>query len=112
MGYFSTCHYKFRILPLLIILLLMQVRHVVFLLCQFVNYMEVTRLPVYCPSEQEKDDPKLYADNIRKLMASEVCAFFCISKWEYGWTYNWIDLYYSNAVETLSYLVVSILFAG
>ncbi|XP_021283712.1 lysophospholipid acyltransferase LPEAT1 isoform X1 [Herrania umbratica] len=47
------------------------VRHVVFLLCQFVNHMEVTRLPVYYPSQQEKDDPKLYANNVRRLMASE-----------------------------------------
>ncbi|XVE94754.1 hypothetical protein REPUB_Repub02eG0036200 [Reevesia pubescens] len=47
------------------------VRHVVFLLCQFVNHMEVTRLPVYYPSQQEKDDSKLYANNVRRLMASE-----------------------------------------
>ncbi|KAG9153046.1 hypothetical protein Leryth_012312 [Lithospermum erythrorhizon] len=47
------------------------VRHVIFLLCQFVNHLEVTRLPVYCPSQQEQDDPKLYADNVRKLMARE-----------------------------------------
>ncbi|MED6197389.1 Lysophospholipid acyltransferase lpeat1 [Stylosanthes scabra] len=47
------------------------VRHVIFLLCQFVNYMEVIRLPVYYPSQQEKDDPKLYANNVRRLMATE-----------------------------------------
>ncbi|XWS25729.1 hypothetical protein CRYUN_Cryun27aG0092600 [Craigia yunnanensis] len=47
------------------------VRHVVFLLCQLVNHMEVTRFPVYYPSQQEKDDPKLYANNVRRLMASE-----------------------------------------
>ncbi|KAA8537663.1 hypothetical protein F0562_027347 [Nyssa sinensis] len=46
-------------------------RHVLFLLCQFVNHIEVTRLPVYYPSQQEKDDPKLYADNVRRLMAHE-----------------------------------------
>ncbi|KAK8457992.1 hypothetical protein SEVIR_3G281700v4 [Setaria viridis] len=46
-------------------------RHVFLLLCQFVNYVEVTHLPVYYPSEQEKDDPKLYANNVRKLMAVE-----------------------------------------
>lgn len=45
----------------------------ILLLCQFVNYLEVTRLPVYYPSQQEKDYPKLYADNVRKLMAHEVC---------------------------------------
>ncbi|KAL0360711.1 UNVERIFIED_CONTAM: Lysophospholipid acyltransferase LPEAT1 [Sesamum radiatum] len=47
------------------------VRHVILLLCQFANYMEVTQLPVYRPSEQEKEDPKLYAENVRKLMAQE-----------------------------------------
>ncbi|KAK6939500.1 Phospholipid/glycerol acyltransferase, partial [Dillenia turbinata] len=47
------------------------VRHVVLLLCQFVNHIEVIKLPVYHPSQQEKDDPKLYANNVRKLMASE-----------------------------------------
>ncbi|KAL7207778.1 hypothetical protein ACSBR1_029680 [Camellia fascicularis] len=47
------------------------VRHILLLLCQFVNYLEVTRLPVYSPSQQEKDDPKLYAENVRRLMARE-----------------------------------------
>lgn len=50
-----------------------QVRHVILILCQFVNYMEVTQLPIYYPSQQEQDDPKLYANNVRRLMASEVC---------------------------------------
>lgn len=47
------------------------VRHVILLLCQFVNYMTVTRLPVYYPSQEEKDNPKLYAENVRRLMARE-----------------------------------------
>ncbi|KAJ9166119.1 hypothetical protein P3X46_020910 [Hevea brasiliensis] len=47
------------------------VRHVIFLLCQFINYIEVKRLPVYYPSQEEKDDPKLYACNVRRLMARE-----------------------------------------
>ncbi|XP_015693110.2 lysophospholipid acyltransferase LPEAT1-like isoform X2 [Oryza brachyantha] len=46
-------------------------RHVFLLLCQFVNYLEVVHLPVYYPSEQEKEDPRLYANNVRKLMAVE-----------------------------------------
>ncbi|KAL3372062.1 hypothetical protein AABB24_008551 [Solanum stoloniferum] len=46
-------------------------RHVILLLCQFVNYMEATWLPVYYPSQQEKDDPRLYAENVRRLMAHE-----------------------------------------
>ncbi|KAK8683797.1 hypothetical protein V6N13_039844 [Hibiscus sabdariffa] len=47
------------------------VRHVVLLLCQFVNHMEVIQLPIYYPSQQEKDDPKQYANNVRRLMATE-----------------------------------------
>ncbi|XP_062099026.1 lysophospholipid acyltransferase LPEAT1 isoform X2 [Humulus lupulus] len=47
------------------------VRHVILLLCQFVNYLEVTRLPIYYPNEQEKNDPKLFADNVRRFMAKE-----------------------------------------
>ncbi|KAL6508563.1 hypothetical protein OROGR_023274 [Orobanche gracilis] len=46
-------------------------RHVILLLSQFVNYIEVTQLPVYSPSEQEKEDPSLYAENVRNLMARE-----------------------------------------
>ncbi|XP_020577613.1 lysophospholipid acyltransferase LPEAT1 isoform X2 [Phalaenopsis equestris] len=46
-------------------------RHVILLLCQFINYIEVTRLPVYYPSDEEEGDPKLFASNVRKLMASE-----------------------------------------
>ncbi|KAM7257983.1 hypothetical protein ACFE04_013724 [Oxalis oulophora] len=47
------------------------IRHLILLLCQFVNHMEVTRLPIYYPSQEEKDDPKLYAANVRRLMATE-----------------------------------------
>eukprot|EP00250_Pteridium_aquilinum_P001857 c12064_g1_i1 orf=461-1867(-) len=47
------------------------VRHVILLLCQFINFLEVHWLPVYIPSEKEKADPKLYASNVRTLMALE-----------------------------------------
>lgn len=46
-------------------------RHVVLMLCQFVNYLEVVWLPVYVPSEKEKSNPRLYATNVRNLMALE-----------------------------------------
>nr|XP_043616305.1 lysophospholipid acyltransferase LPEAT1-like [Erigeron canadensis] len=46
-------------------------RHVILLLCQFVNYITVTRLPLYHPSQEEKENPKLYAENVRRLMARE-----------------------------------------
>eukprot|EP01094_Clydonella_sp_ATCC50884_P015226 TRINITY_DN25811_c0_g1_i1.p1 TRINITY_DN25811_c0_g1~~TRINITY_DN25811_c0_g1_i1.p1 ORF type:complete len:508 (+),score=126.07 TRINITY_DN25811_c0_g1_i1:156-1679(+) len=39
-------------------------------LCQFVNYMEVEYLPVYTPSEQEKQNPSLFASNVRREMAT------------------------------------------
>ncbi|KAF4363264.1 hypothetical protein G4B88_016075 [Cannabis sativa] len=47
------------------------VRHVMLLLCQFVNHLEVTRLPIYYPQEHEKDDPKLFADSVRRFMSKE-----------------------------------------
>jgi 1-acyl-sn-glycerol-3-phosphate acyltransferase len=39
------------------------------LFTQFRNYVEITHLPIYYPSEDEKKDPELYAENVRKLMA-------------------------------------------
>ncbi|KAF9668653.1 hypothetical protein SADUNF_Sadunf14G0026000 [Salix dunnii] len=45
--------------------------HVFYLFCQFINHMEAIWLPVYYPSQEEKDDPKLYASNVRRLMARE-----------------------------------------
>ncbi|XP_056156632.1 lysophospholipid acyltransferase LPCAT4 [Lampris incognitus] len=36
---------------------------------QFYTHMTVEYLPVYTPSQEEKDDPNLYADNVQKLMA-------------------------------------------
>lgn len=39
------------------------------LLCQFANYLDVTILPLYTPSEEERRDPALYASNMRKHMA-------------------------------------------
>jgi lysophosphatidylcholine acyltransferase/lyso-PAF acetyltransferase len=38
-------------------------------LCQFVNTLSVEYLPVYNPSEEERKDPSLYAENVRKAMA-------------------------------------------
>nr|KAJ0185221.1 hypothetical protein LSAT_V11C900495130 [Lactuca sativa] len=37
----------------------------------YLGSMSVTRLPVYYPSQEEKDNPKLYAENVRRLMARE-----------------------------------------
>ena len=38
-------------------------------LCQFSVKAKLTYLPVYCPSEKEKEDPKLFAKNVRNVMA-------------------------------------------
>ncbi|XP_036081720.1 lysophosphatidylcholine acyltransferase 1 isoform X2 [Rousettus aegyptiacus] len=38
-------------------------------LCQFHNRVEIEFLPVYRPSEEEKEDPALYANNVRRVMA-------------------------------------------
>lgn len=59
------------------LLVLVQVRHVCLLLCQFINYLEVIRLPVYCPTAKECSDPKFYAENVRRLMAAEVIPATC-----------------------------------
>ncbi|XP_030194567.1 lysophospholipid acyltransferase LPCAT4 isoform X1 [Gadus morhua] len=37
---------------------------------QFYTRVTVEYLPVYTPSQEEKDDPNLYANNVQKLMAS------------------------------------------
>eukprot|EP00803_Ostreobium_quekettii_P008157 evm.model.scf_3012.1 EVM.evm.TU.scf_3012.1 scf_3012:3275-11455(+) len=48
--------------------------HVLRVLCQFYNAVDVHILPPYMPSEAEKKDPMLYANNVRKLMADTLKA--------------------------------------
>ncbi|XP_075442055.1 lysophosphatidylcholine acyltransferase 1 isoform X2 [Ascaphus truei] len=38
-------------------------------LCQFHNFVEIEFLPIYTPSEEEKKNPALYANNVRRIMA-------------------------------------------
>ncbi|XP_029825830.2 lysophosphatidylcholine acyltransferase 1 isoform X2 [Ixodes scapularis] len=38
-------------------------------LCQLRTNMEIEYMPVYIPSSEEKKDPKLFAENVRRLMA-------------------------------------------
>ncbi|KAK0153559.1 Lysophosphatidylcholine acyltransferase 1 [Merluccius polli] len=38
-------------------------------LCQLHNSIEIEYLPVYVPSEEEKSDPALFANNVRQVMA-------------------------------------------
>ncbi|CAC5357373.1 LPCAT1_2 [Mytilus coruscus] len=41
-------------------------------LCQFNNKLELEFLPVYNPNEEEKQDPTLYASNVRQKMAESL----------------------------------------
>lgn len=38
-------------------------------LAQFHTFIEIEYLPVYVPSEEEKKNPKLYAQNVQQLMS-------------------------------------------
>ncbi|KAJ3585306.1 hypothetical protein NHX12_014027, partial [Muraenolepis orangiensis] len=40
--------------------------------CQVYTNVTVEYLPVYTPSQEEKDEPSLYAENVRKLMAKSL----------------------------------------
>eukprot|EP01126_Amoeba_proteus_P011352 TRINITY_DN14569_c0_g3_i5.p1 TRINITY_DN14569_c0_g3~~TRINITY_DN14569_c0_g3_i5.p1 ORF type:complete len:377 (-),score=81.55 TRINITY_DN14569_c0_g3_i5:127-1257(-) len=46
------------------------------MLLQFVNWVEIEFLPVYVPDEEEKADPIIYAENVRKYM-SKACGVPC-----------------------------------
>lgn len=41
------------------------------ILSQFANHVEYYRMPVYYPSEEEKTNPRLYADNVHDLMLTK-----------------------------------------
>ena len=44
-------------------------RHLLLTLCQFSNTMCVEWLPCHFPSQQEREDPRLFAENVRRGMA-------------------------------------------
>ena len=44
--------------------------------CQFVQRMEVKFLPVYKPTEAERKDATLYANNMQRLLASHLGMYF------------------------------------
>lgn len=46
--------------------------HLVRLMCQWRNELEITILPPYVPTDEEKSTPKLYAENVRAQMAKAV----------------------------------------
>lgn len=51
-------------------------RHIFLMLCNVFHTVTCYKLPVYYPSEAEKKDPILYANNVRKAM---VCCFLVFS---------------------------------
>jgi lysophosphatidylcholine acyltransferase/lyso-PAF acetyltransferase len=61
-------------------------------LTQVHSSCEIEFLPVYTPNEEEKHDPKLYANNVRRLMAKYVQLHVWISV-ENGSTF--LSLWYS-----------------
>lgn len=46
--------------------------HFLRMMTQFKTHVDVTVLPVYKPSAAEKADPRLYAENVRILMAQHL----------------------------------------
>lgn len=46
--------------------------HFIRLLCQFYNHLEITFLDIYRPSEEEKNDPELFAENVREVMGAQL----------------------------------------
>jgi len=48
------------------------VKHILCLMTQPTNRLNVKHLAVYVPSEAEKKDPHLYAENVRRKMANEL----------------------------------------
>lgn len=43
-------------------------RHIHLTMSSFLHSAHIYELPMYFPSEEEKSDPRLYADNVRKYM--------------------------------------------
>ena len=44
--------------------------HIFRTMIQFVNHVELIKLPVYAPSAQEQENPQLYASNVQTLLSS------------------------------------------
>ena len=40
--------------------------------CQFINFVKIILLPPYIPSEKEKENPRLYAENVRQIIANQL----------------------------------------
>jgi len=55
---------------------------ILYSVCQLHIYVEMEFLPPYTPSEAEKDDPQLFADNVRKVMAKAAGLPLCDMSFE------------------------------
>lgn len=45
---------------------------IILTLCRFSTGLQITKLPVYYPSEKERTDPELYANNVSALVSKEL----------------------------------------
>ena len=55
---------------------------ILYTVCQLHVYAEIEFLPPYTPSEEEKKDPQLFADNVRKVMADAAGVPLCDMSFE------------------------------
>jgi lysophosphatidylcholine acyltransferase/lyso-PAF acetyltransferase len=55
---------------------------ILYTVCQLHVYAEIEFLPPYTPSEEEKKDPQLFADNVRKVMADAAGVPLCEMSYE------------------------------
>ena len=55
---------------------------ILYTVCQLHVYAEMEFLPPYIPSEEEKKDPQLFADNVRKVMAEAAGIPLCDMSFE------------------------------
>lgn len=49
------------------------IRHIILMMCNPIHEVTCYEFPVYYPSDEEKKDAKLYADNVRDYMVSHDC---------------------------------------
>ena len=74
-------------------------------LARWQTHMEVTKLPVYYPSEEEKANPDLYAANVSKVLVDELgipCLFYSYDDVQYfKYEYKTKALFCLSLIECL-----------
>merc|ERR1719186_360996 len=53
------------------------------LMCQLFTEVEIEILPTYIPSQEEIEDPQLFADNVKEMMAKTVGIPVCPKPYKY-----------------------------